>query len=254
MNKMTPIALGLLCAALAAAAVWQSSRLRETRHDLKKVKERVAQLETRQGEMPTREEVATIEKKIVVVERKVDEIPPPAPAVAAAAPSGSMNEERLKGLVDERIEKKLEGFEGSKDDRKMPLETLSEKLKLDPVTRQRVAEIADATKKEIFNLLLEPRPDGTTLADEIIEAYLSGDPEAVRKGFVKLLTEKIPRTDSTYLAGIAEIQQRGREDLARVMTPEAYERYLGMNVHPENIQTGYEPWGEYARQKGLIPQ
>ena len=34
------------------------------------------------------------------------------------------------------------------------------------------------------------------------------------------------------------------------MGANAFDRYQGMNLKPENIETGFDPWSEYLQQKG----
>jgi hypothetical protein len=55
-----------------------------------------------------------------------------------------------------------------------------------------VASIANTCKKEIFDILKTPRPDGSNAADDVIKAFTGGNPEEAQKIFLKLFTEKIP--------------------------------------------------------------
>ena len=94
-----------------------------------------------------------------------------------------------------------------------------------------------------------PRADGGSIADDLIDAYTSGDAARIRQAFTQIFTEQIPGTETSYLEGIGQVQDRARENLKGIMGEVLYERYSNMNLKPENIQTGFDPWGEYFQQR-----
>jgi hypothetical protein len=196
-----------------------------------------------------RAEIARVEAKVAA-----------AGASKPGALATTVTEEDIRKIVDERFEEKKAdvaarknegGFGG--DDRKMPLHDMSKELALDPETQRRVGEIANRTKKEIFDVLKTPRADGTEMAADLIGAFLSGDAEKTKAVFGRLFTEKVPGGDQTYLVAVTGIQDRARQQLRGTMGDALYGRWEHMNVRPENIETGWDPWGDYVKEKGITP-
>jgi hypothetical protein len=114
-----------------------------------------------------------------------------------------------------------------------------------------VEEIANAAKRDIFALIRTPRADGSDFAGDLVKVFLGGEPQKAPAIFARLFTEKIPGTDTTYAAGVGAIQDTARTGLHGVLGDDLYTRYRRMNVHPENIQTGFDPWADYIKEKGL---
>jgi hypothetical protein len=254
-----PGALVLVCAALGAAVAAQAVHLRKVKRDADLLRGRIERLEARQNEAAASARAAEeqIRDQVARVEKAAAVPPPPAPpAPPAPAPEGATppaaTAEDIRRIVDEKVDEKIKAREekqGQEGDRKIPLHDMAKELSLDPAQQPRVAEVANAAKKEIFDLLRTPRPDGTSMADELLDAFLSGDTPRVQKTFLKILSDKIPGTEMTYLEGTARIQEKGYQGLEQVMGADAYARFRHMNVRPENIETGFDPWGEYLRQR-----
>jgi hypothetical protein len=255
MTKTT--AVMLLVPALAALA-WtagqaiEASRLRD---DVRELKVRLAKVEARPKAAPEAAKgVDDLLAEIARVEAKVVAAPAPKPGALPAAP---VTEEDIRKIVDERLaEKDTEPVtaakgQGGGDDRKMPLHDMAKELALDPETQRRVGEIANRAKKEIFEILKTPRADGTEMAADLMSAFLSGDSQKTTAVFQRLFTEKVPGGDLTYLAVVSGVQDRAKQQLKGTMGDVLYGRYEHMNVRPENIETGWDPWGEYVKEKGL---
>jgi len=260
MNRGVLVAVLIACGAAGAALVAQSASARRTRQELEEVRARLERIESRQ-KAPTEEPPAVEELRAEIrrVEAKAREAA--APAAGAARPGALptfVTEEDLQKIVDERVESKLKagggsGGGGGGGERKMPLHDLAKELGLDAQTQGRVAEVANACKRDIFEVARTPRPDGSNIADDLIQAMLSGDGTRAQQVFVKLFTDKIPGTETTYLAAISGIQDRGREGLRGVLGEALYVRYQHMNVTPDHIETGFDPFAEYVKEKGIDP-
>jgi len=67
---------------------------------------------------------------------------------------------------------------------------------------------------------------------------------------MKLFTEKIPGTDTPYVTAVAAVQAKANNGLSQTMRPDSYTKYQQMNLKPENIETGFDPWQDYLKQKG----
>lgn len=249
------IALVALAVALAACAlaVRESLARRRSERALAAVEERLARLESAE------DAAASAASSIASLVRPS---PPPGQArpasvpafvnpAAVAPPTPAVSEVDLQQLVDRRIEEKLRDRpkEQKGGDRKLPLHDLAKELALDPATQSRVAEVANDIKRQILELARTPRPDGTSLADELMDAMLKGDEKAAKATFAKIFTEKVPGRDQTYLAGVVGLQDKANQGLERLMGPDAFTRFRHMNVKPENIETGYDPWAEYLKQR-----
>ena len=262
MNRGTIVAVLIACGAAAAALVAQSMSARRTMQDLQEMRTRLERIEARQKEPAVkpqaveelRAEIAQVDAKAV---RAVEAMA--ASTTKPGALPAFVTEGDLQKLVDERVEAKLQagqaqpGNGGGGGDRKMPLHDLAKELALDAQTQAKVAELANSCKKDIFEVARTPRPDGTNIADDLIQAMLGGEGQKVQQVFMKLFTDKIPGTDTTYLAAISSLQDRARGGLKGVLGETLYTRYQHMNVSPDHIETGFDPFAEYIKEKGIDP-
>lgn len=261
MNRATILALVIVGGAGVAALAIQADSARKTRQELEEVRARLERVEARQKEPAARPQaVEELRAEIARVEAKAAR----APAAPAGARPGALptfvTEEDIQKIVDDRVEAKLQanGAQpgaggGGGGDRKMPLHDLAKELALDAQTQAKVAEVANSCKKDIFEVAKTPRPDGTNIADDLIEAMLSGEPARAQQVFVKLFTDKIPGTETTYLAAIGGLQDRARQGLKGLLGESLYTRYEHMNVNPDHIETGFDPFAEYIKEKGIDP-
>lgn len=254
MNR--PLAATLIVAllVLGGLVVAQTIATRKMRHELDEIRDRIGRADS-QG--PTRAALDQVQEQVARVEKQVAALPPPAPPTPPT-PAGKpgalptlITEEDIRQIVDERLAQaqaeKKDAQPGG--ERKMPLHDIAKELALDPQTQNKMAEVANLSKKEIMDLLKTPRPDGSNVADEIVDAFLAGAPPKAQQVFLKIFTEKIPGTEVTYLAGVQKLQEKAQDGLRRILTPELYERFQHMNVKPNDIETGYDPFGEYAAQR-----
>ena len=265
MPKWIAFGLGTLTAALAIAVVMQASTVGDLKHKVSQLEDTVSRIESRQknreAAAPSRMEIKEIQEDIARVQREARDRAAELSA-KGAAPEGpalaAISEEAIEQIVNEQIQQRIEegsipqnegGNDPGGDDRKIPLSEISKDLQLDPAVEDQVAEAANETKRDIFELLRTPRPDGSSMADDIVEAFTGGEPERAREIFNRLFTEAIPGTDTTYVAAIGNIQEQGRVKLRGFMGAETYTRFARMNVHPENIQTGWDPWADYVQGK-----
>jgi hypothetical protein len=261
MNRYLPPILIALCAALGVALAVQRSSMSETRRVVDQLQTRLERLETKQKDSVAKKAVEELQDQVARAERKAAaaSVAADAATAAAARPPAKdasapvqFTEEDIQKIVEAKVEEKLKakGGGGKQEDRKMPLFELAKELTLDAAAQTKVASIANTAKKEIFDVLKTPRPDGTNAADDVITAFTSGDKEAAQKVFMKLFTEKIPGTDTPYVAAVARIQEKANQGLSATMGPDIFGRYQHMNLKPENIETGFDPWAEYLQQRG----
>jgi len=260
MNRAALPVLILLCAAMGVALAVQRSSLGTTRHELEQLQARLDKVEARQKETAARKAVEELQEQVARAEKKAAAAEAATAAAAsrpatkdAASPAASFTEEDIQKIVDAKVEEKIKAKGGRKpgeDDRKMPLFDLSKELALDPEVQTRVASISNTCKKEIFDILKTPRPDGTNAADDLIKAFTSGDQAETQKFFLKLFSDKIPGTDTTYVAAVARVQEKANQNLSVTMGGPTFDKFKQMGIKPENIETGFDPWTDYLQQKG----
>jgi hypothetical protein len=260
MNRMLPAVLIALCALLGVALAFQRSALNDARREQEELGQRLDRVEAKQKEAVARKTVEELQEQVKSAEKKAAAAavaaeaaakrPPPAAPAPAAAPANL--EEDIEKIVEAKLEEKMQkkGKGGLGEDRKMPIFDLAKELSLDPAQQTKVTAIANTAKKEIFDILKTPRPDGTNVADELLTAFTSGDQAAVQKVFARVITEKIPGTDTPYITAVGRVQEKANQGLSVAMGGDAYSKYQGMNLKPENIETGFDPWLDYLQQKG----
>lgn len=260
MNRAAVPALILLCAAMGVALAVQRSSLGSTRQEIEQLQVRLEKVEARQKETVARKAVEELQEQVARAEKKAaaaaEAAAAPKTAVrdgAAPAAAASFTEEDIQKIVDAKVEEKIKAKGGRRpgeDDRKMPLFDLAKELGLDPDAQTRVSSISNTCKKEIFDILKTPRPDGTSAADDLIKAFTSGDQAETQKFFLKMFSDKIPGTDTTYVAAVARVQEKANQNLSATMGGPTFDKFKAMGVKPENIDTGFDPWTEYLQQKG----
>jgi hypothetical protein len=261
MNRYLPVALIALCAALGVALAVQRSSLSTTRHEVEQLQARLEKVEARQKEVVAKKAVEELQEQVARAERKAAAAAVAAEAAAAAtgrpAPRDAnapvaFTEEDIQKIVEAKLEEKIQKKGGGKggDDRKMPLFDLAKELSLDPDVQAKVSSISNTCKKEIFEILKTPRPDGTCAADDLIKAFTSGDQAEAQKFFLKMFSDKIPGTETTYITAVARVQEKANQGLSAAMGSPTFDKFKSMNLKPENIETGFDPWSEYLQQKG----
>jgi len=261
MNRAAVSVLILVCAAMGVAIAVQRSSLSTTQHEIEQLQARLDRVESRQKETAARKAVEELQEQVIRAEKKAAAAEAataaaasrPAPKDGGAPAAGSFTEEDIQKIVDAKVEEKIKAKGGKRpgeDDRKMPLFDLAKELALEPDVQVKVSSISNTCKKEIFDILKTPRPDGTNAADELIKALTSGDQADAQKFFLKMFSDKIPGTDTTYVAAVARVQDKANQNLSVAMGGPTFDKFKQMGIKPENIETGFDPWSEYLQQKG----
>jgi hypothetical protein len=258
MSRWLVAALILVSLGLAGALVTQLGSGRRIERDLSDMRGRLERIEVRQDEIASL--VETVARAVRDATNTGPRLLGGNPAASAplatrpppAASSPGASDQALTDMVERKVEEKLRAQAQKPPqggDRKLPLHDLAKELALDPPTQGRVAEISDAAKRQILDIAKTPRPDGTSLADDLVNAMMKGDEKAMKQMFGKLFTDKIPGSDMTYLAAIGGIQKEAGDGLEQVMGSDTFGRFRHMNLKPENIETGFDPWAEYVRDR-----
>jgi len=143
-------------------------------------------------------------------------------------------------------EKKDGGLFG--EDKKRPLADVSKDLGLTPEQEDQMADLINTSQRTVFGILITPRNDGTNILDDFVDAMR--DPEHMEeKGkaiLLKVFTEKIPGTDEAYLSRIMLEKHSLNEEFRKILSEDQMKKYERLGQDPHDIQTGYDPFGQYV--------
>ena len=177
-------------------------------------------------------------------------------ALAAAANGGGGDPAAIDDIVSKKVDEKLADAKQKNgglfgDDKKRPLTEISKELELTELQEDQMAEAINASTKLCFGVITTPRNDGTNVLDDIVLAMQ--DPEHAQEkataAFMKLFTDKIPGTDETYLARIMTEKGTLNSEFKKVLTDDQMKKYTRLGQDPHEIQTGYDPYGEYVAER-----
>lgn len=205
------------------------------------------------------------EKRASAADRRVA---PPLPAVPSAAPPAGRAADpaaakddagALADAVVEKIEQrmnekaaKVAGRQYSEDGRwKAPIDELAAELSLDETAKAEAKRIFDGVKDRGYALLKVQRLDGGTLLDDFVAALKNGpDAEtATREFFKRIVSERVPGTDETYLAGFLEIGVDADRELASKLDRATMTKLRALRIDYLDVKTGYDPTGDYVRAR-----
>jgi hypothetical protein len=168
----------------------------------------------------------------------------PAPAPAKEPPPAP---EALPPLPKKAAPPPEPGGSVAPPDRLPRLEAVGRRLVLSPELRDRVGAIADRTKKEIFDLFWVPRADGGCLAVDLLKAREAGDDGAEQLILDRLPFLHVPGTRLSYGQAVRLSRAQGFGSLFEALGAAAYVRFKELNLNPDEIDTGFDPWAAHAK-------
>jgi hypothetical protein len=174
---------------------------------------------------------------------------------AMAAGPGTAPIEALVARIEEKIDSRMERIAARDGERnamgewKAPLEDLSKELSLDERQQREAAAIFDEARDETFVLLKTMRLDGGSLLDDFAAALKEGqDPAAATRAFFgRILSDKVPGTDRTYLADLITLRGDVRTALGKEFSAQQMTRLDRLRVDLLDVKTGHDPIGDYVR-------
>jgi hypothetical protein len=259
MLKPTWIVIGVLAVVCVAEGVvlWRlENRLAELEVTSKRAaRERRSARPGLPAEIPTTETVHEIDRRLTVLERSG--------ADAGAGPSAATDEtvdgprmkaleSRLEAMVDRKLDERLsEKNEPPLEQKKPSIGELSKAVAMTPEQEDASVRAIDQGKKLAFELLSTPRPDGKSLAEDLVAALAdSEDPGKVWAGFIqRLMTERVPGRSETYLAGILKIQRDTWDRLSRTLDADQHKKLTRMGVDILEVRTGYDPFADMISER-----
>jgi len=134
---------------------------------------------------------------------------------------------------------------------KAPIDDLTKELKLTDAQKTDAARIFDHSRDEAFALLKTQRLDGGSILDDYASALKSGADaqETTKQLFTRILTERVPGSDQTYLAEFIAMHQSVEEQLGSKLDAAQMKRLRSLRVDLLDVKTGYDPVGDYVRAK-----
>ncbi|MCC6741347.1 MAG: hypothetical protein IT452_20055 [Planctomycetia bacterium] len=175
---------------------------------------------------------------------------------ALAAASGTGDPAAIDDLVARKVDEKMEGSQKKKgglfgDDNKRPLADVSKDLALTELQEDQMAEAINASQKLCFGVITTPRNDGTNVLDDIVTAMQDPEhaEEKVKAAFMQIFTAKIPGSDETYLARVMQEKQTLLGEFRKILTEDQMKKFERLGQDPHEIQTGYDPYGEYLVER-----
>ncbi len=158
--------------------------------------------------------------------------------------------ERVEEVVDEKVDE-LE----KKQNKKPSLEVFADVLELTDNQRSTVDEQVWLGQKEVRTILETPTTDGSILIDELVDVLAAGEakhPDA-GPGFMKwlgrVISEKIPGTETTYAAEIETVKNNVRDVFRSEFTEEQYAKFESWGVDPTEIkELNDNPWADFEER------
>ncbi len=188
------------------------------------------------------------------LERRLESLEKNALAAAAAGTGGDPG--AIDDLVAKKVDEKMEGVKKKKsglfgDENKRPLADVSKDLALTELQEDQMAEAINASQKNCFGVITTPRNDGTNLLDDIVLAMQDPEhaEEKMKAAFMQIFTAKLPGSDETYLAKLLQEKQVLEEGFKKILTEDQMKKYTRLGQDPLEIQTGYDPYGEYLGER-----
>lgn len=161
--------------------------------------------------------------------------------------------ERVGRTIDEKIDRRARRAGQTTDDGrwKAPLDDLATELALSEAQKSEAKRVFDAAKDQGFALLRTQRIDGGCLLDDYAAALRSGaDPaEATQEFFRRIVNERVPGSDETYLSAFIAIGVDTDERLARGLDPAQRTKMRDLRLDLLGVETGYDPTGDYVRAR-----
>jgi hypothetical protein len=176
---------------------------------------------------------------------------------------GSGDPAALDELVAKKVGEKVDEEKKKKnggglfgDEKKRPLTEISKELGLTELQEDQMSDAIKASQKVVFDLLATPRNDGTNVLDDFVEAMKDPEhaEEKMQKAFLQIFTAKLPGSEETYLGRVMAEKQALLGEFKNILTEDQMKRYNRLGQDPHEIQTGYDPFGEYVAERLAQPK
>ena len=201
-----------------------------------------------------------MDQRLAVIEQQVNAFQSPSPetleadtvrAVAATEELTTALAAKVAESVQTQLDAKLERLESRQRNRSMggewkaPIDDLAAELELSDAQRESATEVFDDARDGVFDLLKAARPDGGSMLDDLVTKLREGDPQAFPRFVQRILSERVPGSDRTYLAEMTSLSEQVRSHLSKHLSEAQMEKLDTFKVAVLEVGTGYDPVGEY---------
>lgn len=201
-----------------------------------------------------------IDRRLAGIEQRIDAAEP-MPTVLAASRAGAVEtgaiEAGVTAAVERTVDAKLEQWAartrdvGADGKWKPPLDALAAELALTEAQEAEAARVFDAAKDQVYDVLRTMRLDGGSLLDDFVAALRAGaEPQAAfRELFQRIVNERVPGSDATYLGELVVITEETERALAKHLDAAQIEKIRTLHVDLLDVKTGHDPVGDYVRAR-----
>lgn len=157
---------------------------------------------------------------------------------------------QIEDLVEQKVDEKLASQGKLPRPRYKSMEDLAQDLGLNQFQQQKTGEIFNQAKFEAFEVVNQPREDGTSIVEELKDTVLSSSHphKDGMKVLMKLMVENVPGTDETYFSRLAKIREDAIDEAGETMSPEQATKLKSMNINAYAVDTGYNPLMDFFKE------
>ncbi len=269
MNKGVAVVLCMLFAVLTAGLAYSLHMNQELRSDLEGLAQKVDKHDTpvldEQGRLessivaqaaPIKEldrRVGALEQKTVKSDEKItafsewkETITPEVSAITewrkkaadVGVAAGAVTKDEISKMVEKKVAEEQNNYFKVK---KPNFDRFVAVLKLNEDQAESVRDAVFKGQAAVLELLKIQREDGTSFADELVDALATGDEKNVGKVFMRIVVARIPGREETYLQTIMKHSMEVREEFNKIMTPEQFSKYAESGVEPMDVEIKGNP-------------
>ena len=243
MERLTVLLVALLAAAVGGLAFVTIG-----------LRARVAALEAERDDEPARVvpfptgDAARLERRIAELEQRTGRTTPEGSESSPPGdgePTGDAAAE-LDRRVADAVERELGRRDDPLADKNPRLGAVAKALGFTDVQSREAEREIDLGKREAFEVLDLPRPDGESMFDVLIRTIAEkGDEKAAEAAWwPRLVIEKVPGRNETYLTALQRIEDATWKRLERVLDVDQLKRLKESDVEILEMKTAYEPFKE----------
>jgi hypothetical protein len=154
--------------------------------------------------------------------------------------------ETLQDVVKDQVKEEMANLKRKKGGN-VSVKTLAKELELDSYAQERLTLFYNDCKDRGLELLSSPRSDGGNFMDDFAAAEVSGS--GAKEVWGRLFSDRVPGTEQTYFQRLMEIGAETTRNIETLLTPEQIEDYGTYEIDPFKVDTGYDPFENYTRER-----
>lgn len=163
----------------------------------------------------------------------------------------------IEGRVEGRLRERIDTLAARQEARnewgewEPPMDELAGELQLGDAQAEAATEIFNDAHDDMFQLMKTRRADGGSLLDDFAAELRAGkDVEQASRTLVeRLLSERIPGMDRTYLEDIMAMRKVVLDNLREHLDEAQMRELETLRIDPLNVKTGHDPTREYVESQ-----